>query len=66
LAYGGRDVPEQTLCDALWSDEEGDAAANALAITVVRLRKLLGRRPFLTSAWGYRLKEQDASESRPS
>jgi ATP/maltotriose-dependent transcriptional regulator MalT/DNA-binding SARP family transcriptional activator len=42
VALGGRDVPEQTLCDALWSDEEGDAAANALAITVVRLRKLLG------------------------
>ena len=42
VAYGGRDVPEQALCDALWGDEEGDAARNALSITVVRLRKLLG------------------------
>ena len=42
IACGGRDVPEQTLCDALWGDEDGDAAANALAITVVRLRRLLG------------------------
>jgi LuxR family transcriptional regulator, maltose regulon positive regulatory protein len=42
VAYGGRDVPEQALCDGLWGDEEGDAAHNALSITVLRLRKLLG------------------------
>ena len=42
VALGGRDVPEQALCDALWGDEEGDAALNALSITVLRLRKLLG------------------------
>ena len=42
VALGGRDVSEQGLCDALWGDEEGDAARNALSITVLRLRKLLG------------------------
>ena len=42
VALGGRDVPEQALCDTLWGDEEGDAARNALSITVLRLRKLLG------------------------
>jgi LuxR family transcriptional regulator, maltose regulon positive regulatory protein len=42
VALGGREVPEQSLCDALWGDEEGDAARNALGITVLRLRKLLG------------------------
>jgi ATP/maltotriose-dependent transcriptional regulator MalT/DNA-binding SARP family transcriptional activator len=42
VALGGREVPEQALCDALWRDEDGDAAQNALGITVVRLRKLLG------------------------
>jgi len=42
VALGGRDVSEQALCDALWGDEEGDAARNALSITVLRLRKLLG------------------------
>ena len=42
VAHGGRDVGEQTLCDALWRDEEGDAARNALSITILRLRKLLG------------------------
>ena len=35
-------MPEQSLCDTLWGDEEGDAARNALSITVLRLRKLLG------------------------
>lgn len=42
VAQGGRDIGEQTLCDALWGDEEGDAARNALSITILRLRKLLG------------------------
>ncbi len=42
VALGGREVPEQGLCDTLWGDEEGDAARNALSITVLRLRKLLG------------------------
>lgn len=43
VAYGGAEVPEQWLCDALWGDEEADAAREALGITVLRLRKLLGR-----------------------
>jgi hypothetical protein len=42
IALGGKEVPEQALCDALWRDEDGDAARNAFAITVLRLRKLLG------------------------
>ena len=42
VALGGRSVSEEALCDALWTDEEADAALNALAITIVRLRKLLG------------------------
>jgi len=42
IALGGKEVREQALCDALWSDEEGDAASNAFGITLVRLRRLLG------------------------
>jgi pentatricopeptide repeat protein len=42
IALGGQDIPEQMLCDALWGDEEGDAALNALSVSVSRLRKLLG------------------------
>jgi DNA-binding SARP family transcriptional activator len=42
IAQGGKEVREQVLCDALWGDEEGDAARNAFGITLLRLRKLLG------------------------
>ena len=42
IAFGGTDVPEQTLTDALWADEDGDAAHAAYAMTLTRLRKLLG------------------------
>ena len=42
LANGGRQVPEERLIDALWPDEEADAARKSLDITVLRLRKLLG------------------------
>ena len=42
MAFGGRSVPEERLMDALWPDEEADAARKSLDITVLRLRKLLG------------------------
>jgi len=42
IALGGQEVSERAVCDALWSDEEADAAGEALAITILRLRKLLG------------------------
>lgn len=42
VAHGRATVPERWLCDALWGDEEADAARQALSITVLRLRKLLG------------------------
>jgi DNA-binding SARP family transcriptional activator len=42
VSLGGQDIPEQMLCDALWGDEEGDAARNALSVSISRLRKLLG------------------------
>lgn len=42
IAHNGREVPEQHLCDALWGDDEVDAARESLRITVIGLRKLLG------------------------
>jgi hypothetical protein len=42
VALGGTDVREQSLLDALWPDDEGDAAAKSLGATVLRLRALLG------------------------
>ena len=41
VSLGGRDVPEQKLIDALWHDEEGDAAQHALGASLHRLRRLL-------------------------
>ena len=42
IAFGGRNVPESKLQDALWPEAEGDSAAQALATTLFRLRKLVG------------------------
>lgn len=41
IALGGTNVREQSLLDALWPDEEGDAASKSLGATVLRLRALL-------------------------
>lgn len=41
IAFGGKNVPEQKLLDALWPDEAGDAAHEAFAVSLHRLRKLL-------------------------
>jgi LuxR family transcriptional regulator, maltose regulon positive regulatory protein len=42
VAFGGRDVSERQLTEALWPDAEGDAAHQACAAALHRLRKLLG------------------------
>jgi LuxR family maltose regulon positive regulatory protein len=43
IGFGGRDVREELVMDALWPDAEGDAARVALASALHRLRGLLGR-----------------------
>ncbi len=42
VAFGGRDVPEALISEALWPDAEGDSAHNVFTTTLSRLRKLLG------------------------
>lgn len=42
IAFGGRQVPAERLCDALWPESDGDHAGQALATTLFRLRQLLG------------------------
>lgn len=42
ISCGGRDVSEDRLSDFLWPDSDGDAAHQALATTLFRLRKWLG------------------------
>lgn len=43
IAFGGRQVREEQLWEALWPDAEGDAAHVAFTTTLHRLRKLIGR-----------------------
>ncbi len=42
IAFGGRDVPEDRLTDALWPDADGDQAHKSFETTLGRLRRLLG------------------------
>jgi LuxR family transcriptional regulator, maltose regulon positive regulatory protein len=42
IAFGGLEVAETTLTDALWPDAEGDAAHEVFRVTLHRLRKLIG------------------------
>jgi len=44
IAFGGTDVPEKRLTDALWPDDDGDAARRSLTATLHRLRKLLAQK----------------------
>jgi LuxR family transcriptional regulator, maltose regulon positive regulatory protein len=43
IAFGGRDVKEEQLCDALWPDAEGDLAHRSFETTLYRLRQLIGK-----------------------
>jgi DNA-binding SARP family transcriptional activator len=42
VAFGSRGVAEREIADALWPDADGDLAQQSLAVTLHRLRKLLG------------------------
>jgi ATP/maltotriose-dependent transcriptional regulator MalT/DNA-binding SARP family transcriptional activator len=43
VALGGREIAEAQLAEALWPEADGDDAHQALAVTLHRLRRLLGR-----------------------
>lgn len=42
IAFGGRDVSQELISEALWPDSEGDAAHRSFDTTLHRLRKLIG------------------------
>jgi len=42
ITFGGREVNESQLIDALWYDADGDVAHKSFATTLHRLRKLIG------------------------
>jgi DNA-binding SARP family transcriptional activator len=52
IAFGGTDVPELKLTDALWSEETGDSAHNSFSVALTRLRKLLGDADSVRQAGG--------------
>lgn len=52
IAAGGRDVAGSSVAPHLWPDAEGDAADNALDITLHRLRKLLRHDDAITVSQG--------------
>jgi LuxR family maltose regulon positive regulatory protein len=42
IAFGGKNVAQEQLSDALWPDADGDLAQSSFNTTLHRLRKLLG------------------------
>ncbi len=55
IAFGGREVSEQKLCDALWPAAEADAARVNLKVTLHRLRRLIGHEPIVVRGHKYSL-----------
>jgi DNA-binding SARP family transcriptional activator len=43
IALGGKEVSERQLADVLWPDAEGDLTHKSFEMTLLRLRKLLGK-----------------------
>ena len=52
VAMGGKNVQERRLIDAIWPDDEGDAASESFSVALHRLRKLLGHAKALHFADG--------------
>jgi len=52
VAFGGTEVPAQKLIDALWPDLTPSSARQALDMTVIRLRRLLGDATAVVQAGG--------------
>ena len=42
IAFGGREVGEVRICEALWPDSDGDVVHTTFSVILHRLRKLLG------------------------
>ena len=49
IAFGGREVGEVRICEALWPDSDGDVAHTTFSVTLHRLRKLLGSETLILS-----------------
>ena len=49
IALGGQNISKLSLAETLWPDAEGDDAQHSLAITLHRLRKLIGSEAVIQS-----------------
>lgn len=49
IAFGGREIGEVRICEALWPDSDGDVAHTTFSVTLHRLRKLLGNEALILS-----------------
>lgn len=49
IALGGQNINKALLAETLWPDAEGDAALQSLAVTLNRLRKLIGHEAIIQS-----------------
>lgn len=47
VSFGGEEVSEGQINDALWPDAEGDSAHKSFEITLNRLRKLIGNEKYI-------------------
>ncbi len=52
IAFGGRHVREEIICEVVWPDADGDAAHQLFDTTLFRLRKILGLRDALINREG--------------
>lgn len=52
ISFGGENVADALIMEALWPDAEGDAAYDSLRTTVKRVRKLLNEKQAITSSDG--------------
>jgi LuxR family maltose regulon positive regulatory protein len=52
ISFGGKEVTERKLADALWPDEDGDTAHQSFTTALHRLRKLLGNNDLIKQREG--------------
>ena len=52
ISFGGKEVTERKLADALWPDEDGDTAHQSFTTALHRLRRLLGKNDLITQREG--------------
>jgi len=52
IAFGGSNVPEDRVIDALWPDADGDLARKSFDMALSRLRRLLGGNTFISRRAG--------------